>query len=173
MKKRIYNTVRKALESEELHYLTHDDEFFFSMKCDHSTYDVHLICREEMEYLVVLVTCSLHVPEDRIERMCRWIVEKNYNLILGDFKLDVSDGELSFRHTTLLDEGAVNQEIVKVAYESAISIFDKSYEDIVKSMYLEKESAQDWALKHAMKIAKQMEESEDGGEVECGKRRFN
>ncbi len=96
-----------------------------------------------MEFLMTVVTCSMCVPKDKIDRMCRWVAEKNYGLTLGEFKLDTSDGEISFRITCPLDNGAVNEDIVTVAYSNALSTFDNAYEEIIKTIYLDNGSGED------------------------------
>ncbi len=144
MEKKIYNTVEAALKNAEIHYNIEDDIIFrFGIKGEHANYDVKLICEEEMEFLMTVVTCSMCVPKDKIDRMCRWVAEKNYGLTLGEFKLDTSDGEISFRITCPLDNGAVNEDIVTVAYSNALSTFDNAYEEIIKTIYLDNGSGED------------------------------
>lgn len=144
MEKKIYNTVELALKNAELHYdIDRDMIFRFGIKGEHAKYEVSMVCEEEMEFLMTSVTCSLCVPKDKIDKMCRWVVEKNYGLTLGGFKLDTSDGELTFRITCPLDKGAVNEDIVAVAYTNALSTFDNNYEEIIKAIYLDNGSGED------------------------------
>ena len=143
MEKKIYDTVEAALNNAELQYNIDDKIFRFGIKGEHANFDVRIVCEEEMEFLMTIVTCSMCVPKNKIDRMCRWVTEKNYGLTLGEFKLDTSDGELSFRITCPLDKGAVNEDIVTVAYTNALSTFDNSYEEIIKAIYLENGSGED------------------------------
>ena len=144
MGKIIFDTVEKALNNAELQFSIDDDSIFrFGIKGEHANFNVRLICEEEMEFLMAIVNCSMCVPQNKIDRMCRWVAEKNYGLTLGEFKLDTSDGELSFRITCPLDKGAVNEDIVTVAYSNALNTFDNSYEEIIKTIYLENGSGED------------------------------
>jgi len=144
MDNKIFNTVEATLRNAELHYdIDNDIIFRFGIKGEHANYDVKMVCEEEMEFLMTIVTCSLCVPKDRLDRMCRWVTEKNYGLTLGEFKLDISDGELSFRITCPLDKGAVNEDIVTVAYSNALSTFDNTYEEIIRAIYLDNGSGED------------------------------
>lgn len=144
MDKKIYKTVEAALKNAEIRYNIDDDVIFrFGIKGEHANYDVRLICEEEMEFLMTVVTCSMCIPKDKIDRMCRWVAEKNYGLTLGEFKLDTSDGEISFRITCPLDKGAVNEDIVTVAYSNALSTFDNAYEEIIRAIYLDNGSGED------------------------------
>lgn len=143
MEKKIYNTVELALKNAELNYNIDDEIFRFGIRGEHTNFDVRIVCEEEMEFLMTIVTCSMCVPKNKIDRMCRWVAEKNYGLTLGEFKLDTSDGELSFRITCPLDKGAVNEDIVAVAYTNALNTFDNSYEEIIKAIYLDNGSGED------------------------------
>ena len=143
MEKKIYNTVETSLNNAELQYSIDDEIFRFGIKGEHANFDVRIVCEEEMELLMTIVTCSMCVPKNKIDRMCRWVAEKNYGLTLGEFKLDTSDGELSYRITCPLDKGAVNEDIVTVAYTNALRTFDNSYEEIIKTIYLENGSGED------------------------------
>jgi len=142
MEKKIYKTVEASLNNAELQYSTDDKIFRFGIKGEHANFDVRIACEEEMEFLMTVVTCSMCVPKNKIDRMCRWVAEKNYGLTLGEFKLDTFDGELSFRITCPLDNGAANEDIVTVAYTNALNTFDNSYEEIIKAIYLENGSGE-------------------------------
>lgn len=173
MKKKISNTVEKALKKAEIHYMKDDNSIFrFGLKHDHASYDVGLACVEDMELLMILVSCSICVPQVKIERMCRWIVDKNYTLNLGEFKLDTSDGELTFRISCPLDNGAVNEDIVNVIIANALNTFEMSYEDIMKELYTDMGGQEEWALRLAQEAAKQIKDAQESQE-ETNTKRIN
>lgn len=163
MKKKIYNTVEATLKDAELHYSVEDDIIFcLGISGEHASFDIKLVCEENMELLLAVVKCGIRIPKDKIGKMCRWIVEKNYSLSVGEFKMDTSDGELSFRMACPLDGGAVNKDIVRVALAQTLNTFDNTYEEMVKAMYLEGDENEDWVLKMAQDTAKQVKEAGDG-----------
>ena len=167
MKKKIFNTVERALKKAEIKYTVEDDSILrFSIKGDHASYDVGLACEEKMEMLMVIANCSLCVPKEKIEPMCRWITEKNFLLNLGGFTLDTSDGELSFRISCPLDNGAVNENIVNVAITNALNTFEVSFEEIMKVLYPGEGEKEDWALKMAQETAQQIHEAYTGADRE-------
>jgi len=174
MKKKIYKTVEASLKGAEINYHVDDDIMFsFGVKGDHANFDVRLLCEDNTEVLLAAVTCGLCIPKDKIDRMCRWVVEKNYTLTLGEFKMDTRDGELSFRLACTLDGGAVNKDIVGVVISQVINIFDNSYEELVKAMYMEKTEDEDWVQKMIRDAARQAKEVFDSPETETNKRMSN
>jgi len=174
MKKRITNTVENALKKAELHYTVENESIFrFRIKGDHTNFDVLLACDEEMEMLMAIAACSLCVPKEKIDMMCRWITDKNYSLNLGEFKLDTSDGELTFRISCPLDNRAVNEAIVNVAITNTLNTFDVSYEEIMKALYSEDGEDDDWKLKIARETAQQLHELFVAPETGTDKRMIN
>lgn len=174
MKKKIFKTVESTLKAAEINYHVDDDIVFrFRIKGDHANFDVRMICEEDMEILMAIVTCGLCVPKDKIDRMCRWVTEKNYTLTLGEFKMDTSDGELSFRLGCPLDGGTVNEEIAGVVLSVTINSFDNAYEEIVKAMYIDKPEDDDWMLKMARETAQQIHDTYVALENGADKRTLN
>lgn len=149
MEKKIYKTVESTLKNAEIQYSIEDDNIFtFGVVGEHAKFNIRVICEEEMEVLISVVTCSICIPKNKIDKMCRWVIDKNYQLALGGFKIDTSDGELSFRVTCPLDNGAVNEDVVAVAFSCAMSVFDNNYDKIMKAIYFD-ESNEDGLAKMA------------------------
>lgn len=142
MKKKIYKIVETALNKAVLHYGVDDEGmiFQFTNKGNHANFDERLICDEKMDFLMAIVSCSMFVAE-KIDRMFRWVAEKNYGFTLGNFKLDTSDGGLTFRITCPLDKSAVNEDIVAC---KTLSTFDNNYEDITRTIYLDNGSGKEF-----------------------------
>lgn len=136
MTNNIFKTAESALKNANIRFRTEDDRIFrLRMGTDNIFYDVCIVCDEEKELLLTIVTASLRVPDEKLDKMCRWLVEKNYGLTLGEFKLDVNDGELSFRTSCPLDDGAVNERIVQIAVWNSVGTFDRNYEEIAKILF--------------------------------------
>lgn len=171
MNKKIFKAVESTLKKSELHYQIEDDIMFrFGISGDHANFDIRLICEEKMEILLSIVSCSMCVPKDKIEKMCKWIVEKNYSLTLGEFKMDTKDGELSFRLACPLDGGAVNEDIVGVAISYTLNTFDNTYEEIIKALYMDNNDTDDWLSKMAREAARQVKEVYDDSDNGITKR---
>ena len=137
MDNKIFNATKASLDKSEINYRTEENLFVFNMQMDHANFETRVYCEEEMELLLVSVSTSFIIPQDKIDRMCRWVADKNYNLTFGHFVLDTKEGNLYFRITCPVDGGAMNEEIAYVAISNALGTFDNSFEDIVKTLYLE------------------------------------
>lgn len=48
--------------------------------------------------LVTYAHCLIFTPPERIDEMAKFVALANYNLLLGNFDLDVDTGEIRYRH---------------------------------------------------------------------------
>ena len=166
MDKKIFNTAKKALENANIHYEATDGKMLgFSLEGEQANYDVSLLCDEEVGLLLTVVTCHLFVPKEKIDRMCRWIVEANNNIGIGNFAMDTSDGELTFRVSYPVDKGKIDDYMITVLYVNAVRAFENYFVDIVKTIYFEKENGEidlsEEALEEARRMADTLDDSEE------------
>lgn len=138
MRNRIFKKAESALKAAGIHYKIEGDKVFsFGIKGDDCNFDVVLLCDAEKELLTTLVACSLIVPSIKHNRMCRWIADRNLEIVCGCFQLDTSDGKLYFRLTCPVNAETVNEKLVERIYATAVRTFNFFYDDLIKALYLE------------------------------------
>ena len=49
-------------------------------------------------HLVTYAHCLIYTPSERIDEMAKFVALANYNMLLGNFDLDVDTGEVHYRH---------------------------------------------------------------------------
>lgn len=138
MRNRIFKKAESALKTAGIHYKIEGDKVFsFGIKGDDCNFDVVLLCDAEKELLTTLVACSLVVPSAKLNKMCRWIAERNLEIVCGGFQLDTSDGKLYFRLTCPVSANTVDEKFVESIFTTAVSTFNFFYDDMVKALYFE------------------------------------
>lgn len=60
--------------------------------------------KEDRGILIFYSIASFKVPEDRRSAVAEFITRANYNMILGNFELDFSDGEVRFKTSLSVGE---------------------------------------------------------------------
>lgn len=60
--------------------------------------------REEQDHLVFYSVLPVFVPEDRREEMMAFVVRANSGMMIGNFELDLSDGEVRFKTSADLED---------------------------------------------------------------------
>lgn len=131
--KKIHNAVQNALEAIELRY-DYDQKnevFNFRLTTEKTSYNQRLVPLEDDELLVVITTFPILVPEEKRFMFANLINKINHSLLLSYFVMDPEDGELSFRVSCPLDDGAVNETIVKVVIGNSFQTMEKYFEEFL------------------------------------------
>jgi hypothetical protein len=64
---------------------------------EHGAWTVHVALREDDEQLMVHSVVPEDVPEDRRTDLALFLTRANFGLVLGNWELDLDDGELRFK----------------------------------------------------------------------------
>ncbi|MBR6789939.1 MAG: YbjN domain-containing protein [Oscillospiraceae bacterium] len=115
----IERSVKEYLDSQSWRY-KHDEEkhrFIFGMKLDCENVDgcmLAVTARDE-EDLSCKALYEFKVPEARRAAVTEFITRANYGLFLGNFQMDLNDGELIYQtYAAFYDQRAMQQEVRRV-----------------------------------------------------------
>lgn len=133
--KKIFDTVKATLEGFELHFSEENDVIRTGVRGDNTNMTVQVVTDEEKELLFVNTSLPQKIGETNYAKVLRWINSTNYHLVLGFFTLDEEDGELSFRVTLTLDDGAVNDKIIAAALLTAMNTCDTKYPELMRLIF--------------------------------------
>ncbi len=64
---------------------------------DNGTWNCYAQTREDLEQFVFYSICPIHAPESRRSAAAEFITRANYNLIVGNFEMDFTDGEIRYK----------------------------------------------------------------------------
>ena len=101
------NLIQSPLLESARNYLE-KNEWNFEVLSDHSTialgfegvngeWHCMIQTRELEEQMIFYSSLSENISSNRIETMMRFITMANYRLVVGNFELDVTDGELNYK----------------------------------------------------------------------------
>ena len=131
----INDTIVTALDNLELKY-DHEGQSTTFMVTGHSAqYRVNVIGLEDKEMLIVQASFSVMIPEAKRPKMYKFISEFNYNRLMGLLVIDPEDGELSYRISNTVDQGAINEAVVKVCVLDALNTLDDNHDSIMEAIY--------------------------------------
>jgi hypothetical protein len=111
------NTVESALQSQNLRYQVLTDGpqqkvLRMGMGMENGRFDVYIDVRPEQEQLLIFTVFPSIVPQSLRMRVSEFITRANYGLIVGNFEMDFSDGELRYKVTYFYDDTFPNSETV-------------------------------------------------------------
>ena len=134
--KKIYDVVLRALEEMDIHfdYDQENEVFNYRLSTELTTYRQRLVPLEEQELLLTITNFPIMVPEDKRFLMTSLLNKLNHSLILGHYVMDPEDGEISFRVSCPVDDGAINKTIVLVAIGNSITTMDNHLPELLSAI---------------------------------------
>ena len=80
---------------------------------------------DKQRLLIYLRPQGIIVTEDKLSLLADYITRANYGLPLGNFELDMNDGELNFKNSLDVNGGALTKEMVKTLVLFAIECVNR------------------------------------------------
>ena len=81
--------------------------------------------REKENQLIFYSSLENGIPEEYIEKLMRFITIVNYRLVVGNFEMDISDGELNYKTALDLDEISPSQSLIRNMIQTNLATFDR------------------------------------------------
>ena len=117
------NLIQSPLLESARNYLE-KNEWNFEVLSDHSTialgfegvngeWHCMIQTRELEEQMIFYSSLSENISSNRIETMMRFITMANYRLVVGNFELDVTDGELNYKTALDLESVTLNNDMIR------------------------------------------------------------
>ena len=103
---RIYDALKAWFEADEWKYQENPEDSFLvtAFQGRHAVWNCYAQTREEQEQFVFYAVAGVKVPEAARSEVADFLTRANYGLILGNFELDFSDGEIRYK-TSFDSEG--------------------------------------------------------------------
>lgn len=109
-------------------------------------YNGRLICfaqaRNEEKQLLFYAYCEENVPEDRRLAMAEFLTRANYGLVLGNFEMDMNDGEVRFKTSIDVEGATLTPELIRPVIYANVLTMDEYLPGIFAVMRGEKTPAE-------------------------------
>ncbi len=102
---------------------------------DNVTASVFFIPDERAQILCVYAYCPNHVPEEHRLRVCEFLTRANYGLRVGNFEMDMDDGELRYKVSVDVEGGELTSKMVSYMMGYAVVRMDKYYPGLMALLY--------------------------------------
>ncbi len=131
-------SIKRIYEDEELNFSTDEENgvIRFSMNTQVSP-DVRFNARVINPRTVMFTTIlPMNVPENCRMAISEYLTRVNYMLILGNFQLDMNDGELSYKAVGVYEEdtGLADSVVIRLTYVG-FNMFDKYMPGVFAIIY--------------------------------------
>lgn len=85
--------------------------------------------------VAIFVICPVNIPESLRKRLCEFITIANYGLILGNFEMDMDDGELRFKTTFIYNDDDQPETEFNRHLFNALFMMDKYFPGIMAVLF--------------------------------------
>ena len=103
----IEDAVLRYLQEERLNY-TRVRDGVYRIQYSDVNFSTRFVVYEEMDRLMVLAQMDEKVPASHRPAVIEYLTRINYGLIIGNFEMDLSDGEVQFRVSVDVEHVGIN-----------------------------------------------------------------
>lgn len=91
--------------------------------------------RDPEQQVIVFSVLEKRVPEERRSAMAEFVARANYGMIIGNFELDFSDGEVRYKTSIDVESGELTTGMVKRLVYANVLMMDKYLPGIIDVMH--------------------------------------
>ena len=134
---RILDAVAQFLEKDSWPYTLMNDQPIYrtGFEGNHGQFTCYAQEREQQEQFVFYSVFPVRAPENKLAVVAEFINRANYGMIIGNFEMDYSDGEI--RYKTSVDVEGVDMEealLRHLVYANVLTI-DKYFPGLMRVLY--------------------------------------
>ena len=89
-------------------------------------------CREEQEQFAFYSICPVIPHEDRRGACAEFLTRANYGMILGNFEMDFSDGEIRYKTSIDVENTSLTSELLHPLVYANVTMMDRYLPGIMK-----------------------------------------
>ena len=96
----------------------------------------------DTERFLFYIVAPIRAPEDRLGDVAEYIARANYDLEIGNFEMDFSDGEIRYKSSVGFKKTVLTPELIKNAIYPAVQTADRYLPGLIKVIYGETSPAE-------------------------------
>lgn len=142
----IFNAVVDFLTEDEWKYtiLEEDQELLaltLSFKGKHGSWQCFAIVDEEKHWLRFYSILPVHVSDDKRGEAAEFITRANYGMMLGNFEMDMTDGEVRFKTSVDAEGGELSRLMIDNLLRSNLISMDRYFPGMMAVLYSDRSPA--------------------------------
>ncbi|MEG4395801.1 YbjN domain-containing protein [Microcoleus sp. BROC3] len=98
--------------------------------------------REQQQQMVFYSMCPVNVPENKLMAVAEFLTRANSGMILGNFELDFTDGEIRYKTSIDVEGDRVSFALIKRLVYANVTMMDEYFPGIMSVIYGEVEATE-------------------------------
>lgn len=91
--------------------------------------------REEQTQFIFYSVCPVNAPEDKRLDLAEFLTWANYGLFIGNFEMDLSDGEIRYKTSIDVEGDRLSQALVQQLVYTNVFMMDRYLPGIMRVLY--------------------------------------
>lgn len=91
--------------------------------------------RNEQEQFVFYSIFPVRTPENKTHEVAEFVTRANYGMIIGNFELDYSDGEIRYKTSVDVEDSDVSEPLVRHMMYANVLTMDKYFPGLMRVLY--------------------------------------
>lgn len=105
------------------------------IKGKNSAYRMYFQTNEDMEILVVYTMMPQNIPEEHRVKVAEYITRANYGLRIGNFEMDMNDGEVRYKVSVDMEGGKLVHSMINNMVGASVSTMDRYFPGFMAICY--------------------------------------
>lgn len=141
---RVFDSVVAFLQEDNWHYeeLPGESAIRFGFTGKNARYDCFGRANEDHEIFVFYTIVPVRVPEAQRNTVAELLARINYGLNIGNFEMDMSDGEIRYKTSIDVEGGELTARMVETLIAVNISTTDRYFPSFADVLYAGTEPAE-------------------------------
>ncbi len=91
--------------------------------------------KDEQQQFIFYSVLETNVPPDKRQAVAEFLTRANYGLIIGNFEMDFSDGEVRYKTSVDVEGGQLTPQMIKTLVYLNVLMMDKYLPGIMSVIY--------------------------------------
>ena len=134
---RVFDSIVAFLQEDNWRYETIPDEsaIRFSFTGKNARYECFGRVNEEHEIFVFYTMIPVRTPESQLLQVTELLARINYGLNVGNFEIDMNDGEIRYKTSIDVEGGELSSRMVETLIAVNISTTDRYFPSFADVLY--------------------------------------
>jgi hypothetical protein len=134
---RILETVSRFFEQDEWPFTQLEDALILKtgFNGDNGQFTCFAQEREQQQQFVFYAVAPVKAPENSRLAVAEFLTRANYGLIVGNFELDFSDGEVRYKTSVDVENAEITEAVVKNLVYANVLTMDRYITGIMRVVY--------------------------------------
>eukprot|EP00542_Grammatophora_oceanica_P017951 CAMPEP_0194046040 /NCGR_PEP_ID=MMETSP0009_2-20130614/19143_1 /TAXON_ID=210454 /ORGANISM="Grammatophora oceanica, Strain CCMP 410" /LENGTH=206 /DNA_ID=CAMNT_0038691151 /DNA_START=62 /DNA_END=682 /DNA_ORIENTATION=- len=133
----LLQTCIDCLKADDWNYQVHEDRNIISAGVGLKTGSAKMIfdCKEDSQRFIVYLMLPVSVPEEHRVKAYEYFTRANYGLVIGNFEMDASDGEVRYKCSVDVEGGKLTAPMIKSMIGVTGGTVDRFFPGLMKIIY--------------------------------------